>query len=425
MKGKQVLIIATEYPPASVSSGVQRILKFSQYLPSLGWGVSVLTMHPMAYGDQTVSGQLTEIPGSTFVSRALAFNTCLHFSFKGRYLRFMALPDRWSSWVVFGFFTGLKRIHQQRPDVLFSSYPHASAHLLALLLHRVTGIPWVADFRDPMLYRNNHLDKLQTRVFKWLERNAMKYCQHAIFTTPGAIEGYAKQRYSEYSHDKWHLIANAYDEGNFSAAESKLKVLQASNSDFKDKVKPLTLVHAGLLYRAERDPTCFFKAVALLLQRGDIISSELLVVLRAPGSEDYYQDLIDQYDLSSVLSIEPRVSYQQSLLEMFTVDGLLLFQGSLCNHQIPAKVYEYFRAKKPIFSLTDPVGDTAALLSSAGIESMAPLDNEDLIAEQLLVFLQQLKTGKVAVASDEFITSQSREARTRQLAEVLDLCLED
>jgi glycosyltransferase involved in cell wall biosynthesis len=307
--------------------------------------------------------------------------------------------------------------------VLFSSYPHASAHLLALLLHRATGIPWVADFRDPMLYRNNHLDGMQTKVFSWIEKQTMRYCHKAIFTTPGAIDSYARLRYADYPADKWHLIANAFDEGNFTAAEESFKQLEVVKHDSSEADKPLTLVHAGLLYRAERDPTCFFKAVALLMKQGVIVTGKIKIIFRASGSEEYYHGLIKEHELEQIVFIEPRISYQKTLLEMFTVDGLLLFQGALCNHQIPAKVYEYFRAKKPIFALTDSLGDTANLLHNAGIDTIAPLDDEHAIAKQLSLFIRMLITEKAPIASEDFVTAQSRQARTSQLADALNLCV--
>jgi len=421
MNSKQVLLIATEYPPASSSSGVQRILKFSQHLPSQGWKVSVLTMHPMAYEEYSEVGQVENIPASVPVIRALAFNSSVHFSIKGRYLRFMALPDRWSSWVLFGFIAGIKRIRTQRPDVIFSSYPHASAHLLAFLLHKATSIPWVADFRDPMLYHNIDLDRWQTKVFQWLERKTIQSCQHAIFTTPGAITGYAKQKFSEYPEKKWHLISNAYDEDDFKLAEADYKASRIKSVGL-DIIKPLVFVHAGLLYRVERDPTSFFKAISLLIKKGTVKSGEIKIILRAPGSEDYFQALIDKYELNLILYIEPKIPYQEVLIEMFAVDGLLLFQGALCNHQIPAKVYEYFRTKKPIFALTDSNGDTASLLASANIDSIAPLDDELLIAKQFALYIEQVRSGSAAIADDEFVDAQSRKARAIELADVLNLC---
>ncbi len=110
----------------------------------------------------------------------------------------------------------------------------------------------------------------------------------------------------------------------------------------------------------------------------------------------------------------------QALAEMLSVDALLLFQGSLCNHQIPAKIYEYFRAKKPIFALTDETGDSAALLREANVLTIAPLDNEEKIATEFLAFIKQLKQGNVSLPNDEFIAKQSRKSRTTQLATLLD-----
>jgi hypothetical protein len=45
---KRVLMIAFHYPPMHGSSGIQRTLKFSQYLPRSGWEPIILSAHPRA-----------------------------------------------------------------------------------------------------------------------------------------------------------------------------------------------------------------------------------------------------------------------------------------------------------------------------------------------------------------------------------------
>lgn len=409
-----LLIIAKDYPPSSESSGVQRILKFSQYLPASGWAVKVLTMRPFAYGKAVSLDQVKDIPESVEIGRACALNTALHLSIHGRYFSFMALPDRWASWVPFGVIKGLTMIFKQRPTALFSTYPCASAHLIGLILHRLTGIPWIADFRDPMLYKNDNVQSLQKLFYKWIESRTIKHCNHAIFTTPSAIERYAKLNYPQYPDDKWVLIANGYDEQNFLESASLPPFVN------NNQQKPLTLVHAGYLYQAERDPSFFFKAVARLIEQKAIAVDEVRIVLRASGHETLYGNLIKSHGLQDVIFLEPAIPYKQALSEMLNADGLLLFQGDLCNHQIPAKVYEYFRAKKPIFALADEQGDTAQLLRDAGINSIAPLNDEEKICLQFLAFIQQLKINTAPIASDDFVSRQSRQSRSQELVKLLN-----
>ncbi|MHB8847456.1 MAG: glycosyltransferase, partial [Burkholderiales bacterium] len=91
------------------------------------------------------------------------------------------------------------------------------------------------------------------------------------------------------------------------------------------------------------------------------------------------------------------------LTEMLTTDGLLILQASNCNHQIPAKLYEYMRAGRPILALTDPVGDTAKLLQEAGIHTIAPLDDVEAIQEKLLDFLTAVQQGRGNSASLDYV----------------------
>ncbi len=113
------------------------------------------------------------------------------------------------------------------------------------------------------------------------------------------------------------------------------------------------------------------------LKQIDIISiGRVKVELRATGHDDLHGRLIAEHGLQVVVILESGIAYEAALAEMLTVDGLLVFQVSNCNNQIPAKIYEYLRVKRPVLALTDPVGDTVNVLREAGVSAIAPLDNQ-------------------------------------------------
>ncbi|CAN7659999.1 glycosyltransferase [Pseudoduganella sp. LjRoot289] len=416
MVNKRVLMIAYHYPPMRGSSGIQRTLKFSQYLPQCGWAPVVLSAHPRAYSNPGPD-QMGDIPASVPVTRAFALDTARHLSFKGRYAGFMALPDRWVSWCLGAIPAGLRLIRRHRPAVIWSTYPIASAHLVGLALKRLTGLPWVADLRDPMTDVSYPEDPLTRKVYQWIERQTVKHCTVAVCTTPGAIVTY-HTRFPEIPRERFRLIENAYDEENFTEAEREL-AQQPPAPPAADA--PLTLVHSGVIYPSERDPVPLFQALAALQQQGAISGGTLRIVLRATGHDDYLAGLIREHGIGSIVQLAPHVPYRTALTEMLSADGLLILQATNCNHQVPAKLYEYLRARRPILALTDAEGDTAATLRGAGIDTIAPLDGRDAIIAALPRFLEQVRGGNAPLASAATIAAHSRRARSEQLAQLLDL----
>lgn len=413
MVNKRVLMIAYHYPPMRGSSGIQRTLKFSQYLPQCGWCPVVLSAHPRAYvnpGDD----QMGDIPANVPVHRAFALDTARHLAFRGRYAGFLALPDRWVSWCLGAIPAGLHLIRRHRPAVIWSTYPIASAHLVGLALCRLTGLPWVADLRDPMTDVSYPENPLTRKVYLWIERQTIKHCTVAVCTTPGAIATY-HTRFPAIPQERFRLIENAYDEENFTEAEHELRSRPPAPACGR-----LTLVHSGVIYPSERDPVPLFKALAALLAEGAISSTTLRVLLRATGHDGYLAGLIREHGIESVVELAPHVPYRAALIEMLGADALLVLQATNCNHQVPAKLYEYLRARRPILALTDPAGDTAATLRQAGIDSMAPLNDHDAIRAMLPRFLQQVRAGTAPLAAAGAIASHSRRARTEQLARLLD-----
>jgi len=411
-------MVAFHYPPARVSSGVQRTLKFSRYLLDHGWQAHVLSADVRAYENQCV-GQVDEIPAAVKVKRAFALDTAKHLSIKGKYMLTMALPDRWVSWCFSGVCSGLLIIKKSKPKVIWSTYPIASAHLIAYLLHRLSGIPWIADFRDPMWDEVHPAPGLKRKLYQAIEKKVVKYCHYAVLTTPSAVALY-RRRYPGLPVSKWILIANGYDEENFIKAANSIEYKQGKQA--KDSSK-LFLVHSGLLYPSERDPSAFFKAVAALKVQGVLSHNNCQIILRATGHDDFYLSIINAEGIEDIVCLAPSIPYQEALVEMLLADGLLLFQAANCNHQIPAKAYEYLRAKRPVFAMTDIKGDTADLLNHSNLSNIVDLTNKHEITVQLSVFLCQIRAGNSDISSDEFISTHSRECRSSQLVDLLALAI--
>ena len=343
-----VLLIAFEYPPAK-SAGVERTLAFSKYLTDFGWQPIVLTVKEGIYDKIDHS---RKIPDHVypFVFRSRAVNVARDLSFRGKYPDFLNIPDRWSSWILGGVFLGNDLIKKHKPDLIWSTYPVASAHLLALLLSKLHKIPWVCDYRDPMPFHyGGH--KLSSMGFnRWLEKSILKNCDRSLFVTPEMLDLYTSH-YPEYSY-KFNVIQNGYDEENFNGI-----------GDYKKNDSIFRLIHSGFLYENGRDPSPLLVALGRLKQSGKITKNNFNLIFRGDDKSSFYKDSIDNYGLTDVVNFLPSIDHRQSLIEMFSCDALLVIQGGLYKNQIPGKIYDYLRVGKPILALTPEKSSLGKFLS--------------------------------------------------------------
>lgn len=408
---RSALLIAFHYPPVGYSSGYQRVLKLAEYLPAHGWHPVVLAPHPRAYPvvDASPTAPAAE---SVEVYRTWAFDTGRHLALNGQYVGWLALPDRWVSWWLPSVYRGLRLIQRLHPAVIWSTYPIATAHLIALSLQRISGLPWVADLRDPMAMDGDPHDPRQRRVFRWIERQLMRRSAASTFTAPGTLSAY-RARYPRVPAERFHLIPNGYDERDFADLQGAEWMPPATD-------RPLTLLHSGLLSLEYRDPTPLFEALARLRREGRVGPAQLRVVLRASGCEDALLPIVRRAGVEDMVSFRPWVSYREALDEMRRSDGLLLLQGRSCERQIPAKAYEYLRIGRPIVVLADSGSDTVDLMRKAGVESISPIDDRDAIAHALARFYRQVRVGTCTLPKPEVVRTFSREAMSAAFARLFD-----
>ena len=410
---KRILMIAYHFPPLAGSSGIQRTLRFVQHLPSLGWQPLVLSTHPRAY-ETTSDDLLADVPAGTVVRRAFALDTARHLQFAGRYLGWMARPDRWISWKFDAIREGLKLIDEFRPDVIWSTYPIATAHVIASALHRKTGIPWVADFRDPMAQEGYPADPRIWQSYLAIEADAAAQARCCVFTTPGAARMY-QQRYPAAA-SRMVVLENGYDEESFSSAALQPHGASASAAG----TRPLLMLHSGIVYPSERDPTQLFVALGRLKKEGRLSPADLRIRFRASVHDELLQHLAQTHGAQDFIELCPAIPYREALAEMMAVDVLLVMQASNCNAQIPAKIYEYLRAGKPILGLTDPEGDTAGVLRQAGLNDVARLDSADEIARVLPGLVRDWLEGKAVLPQGLAVQQASRRGRSQALVALLE-----
>lgn len=397
----KVFMVALDFPPCQ-SAGVQRTIKFIEYLPRCGWAPAVLTGQPHMYD------QLADIciKPSVPVYRAFGLNTLKHLSFKGKHFAAMLKPDRFFSWYWHGVMVGKNAIDKERPDVLWSTFPCSTAMKIALRLKQVTGLPWVADFRDPFAGINPYFNAENNAGLK-IDEAIVRNADRLVFSTQRTAELY-RVAYPFIAVDKIHVITNGYNEEEFAAAEKRL------NDDKSSETKPYTLLHSGALYPNGRDPKELFAAASQLIKANELSSSNFKVVFRGLSLTEELRVLIEKFELADIIEFKPPISYEQSIDEMLTADALLLLQGEKFNNQIPGKAYEYLRSGKPILALTHKAGATAELIGNYDSVYIADMQSADEIKQELLLLVNNIKS----IHRD--IECYSRTSTAKSLARLLD-----
>lgn len=416
---ERILMVAYHFPPCGEVSGTLRTLAMARSLREQGWDPFVLAPRLASYPvlDHTLADP------EEFASRlhrAFAFDAKRHLGVAGHYPEWLAQPDRWGSWCLDGVRLGLKLIRRYRPKALWSTYPIATTHRIAVQLKCHSQLPWIADFRDPMLLNLSDLGRRTRASRVRLDRRCAELADACVFTTRSALVDY-RQRYADVAHGLFEVIPNGFDEDIARAQMSALR-----DSCGRRGGRPFTLVHSGALYDQGRSPEPLFRALNVLKRRGEISPDSLQVVFRGIGTEEVracYATMSARYHVDDLVELMPSLDREAALHEQFEADGLLLLQESQFNLQIPAKFYEYLRIGKPILALTDPVGETARLFADERIGFVADIGDPEQTARRLLEFLRAGKAGRFSPLEGAELSGYARSEGGRQLVKLLERTL--
>lgn len=405
-----LLLIPFHFPPVQGSTGAFRSLSFCRWLPENDWRVTVLTVSERAYPDVSESNYELIDP-QTSVHRAFALDAKRHLSIGGRYLRLTALPDRWASWVIGGVLSGLKIIRRDAPDAIYTTYPVPSSHLIGLILHKFTGTPWIAEFRDPMVEDNYPANKIEREIRSRIERGVVAHASRIVTVTPSAKNLYEAR--AENRPEFVVQIENGYDDTLLGRETGRFH-----NTERADGAT-LEILHSGILYDDVRNPTNLLLALQELNSEGFFGANPARFVFRGAGSEQQYSKTARDLGIESIVEFRKSVSYADAHKEMHQADALLLMQGNQCNRQIPAKFYEYCALRKPILAIADPCGDTGSLFMHSGLGKSVPLEDPKSIKLQIKSFVRECRENRGIIVSDRVLASMSRRARAKELANLL------
>jgi glycosyltransferase involved in cell wall biosynthesis len=245
--------------------------------------------------------------------------------------------------------------------------------------------------------------------FKAIEQQAVEQAHCSMFTTPGAARVY-RERYPSAAQ-RIVVLENGYDEESFAAVHTP-STWEALNPG------SITLLHSGIVYPQERDPTQLFIALGRMKDRGQLRSGALKLRFRAAVHDQLVSRLAAEHGVQDMVEVCPPVPYRMALQEMLRADALLVMQASNCNEQIPAKIYEYLRTGRPIVCLSDPRGDTVGVMRDAGLDMVAALDSADQIGR----LLTRLLAGDAAhqLPRAAAVAAASRQRRTASLVSCLE-----
>lgn len=415
----KVLIITYYWPPAG-GSGVQRWLKFVKYLQNFDVEPIVYTVDNANYPkeDKTL---LQEVPthikilkqpiweptNLLFWKKKEAQKSDVSNAVNNGFLSFIRgnffIPDPKIFWVN----SSVKFLHQylkeNKVDVVISTGPPHSMHLIAQKLKQKTNIKWIADFRDPWsnLYYNEEFKQLSFAKKKneKLENSVFKNAD-CILTVSNSLKKEFDQKATRVE-----VITNGFDD------EVVTNTLITLDEKF-------SISYIGLLPK-QSNPKLLFKVLSTLCAEDTDFKANLKLNFIGDISEDVKKEIIN-YNLLENTNFIGYVSHKEAIAYQRKAQVLLLLIPNVAKSGgiLTGKLFEYLTAKRPILAMGPETGDLSEILKNTSSGVVVDFDNEAKLTSEIRNLYQQYKTGDLQVNSkniDEF----HRKELTKSLSEII------
>jgi len=288
-------------------------------------------------------------------------------------------------------------------DVIISTGPPHSMHLIAKDVSKANNIKWLADFRDPWtsLYYNNEFRQLSIlkRKHKKLETEVLKSAD-CILT----VSNHLKKEFEQAS-DNVKVITNGFDE----------EVLEKTDVDLDTD---FSISYIGLLPK-QSNPKLLFQVLSELKNEIPNIKDDLKLNFIGDISNDVREEIKDK-DLTDNSNFIGYVSHKKAIEYQKKSQVLLLLIPNVNDNKgiVTGKVFEYLTAKRPILAIGSEDGDLATILNNTKAGVVIDFNNKEKLKTEILSLYLQFKDGNLVVTSEN-INQFHRKNLTRQLAELL------
>lgn len=427
MSMKRVLIITYYWPPSG-GSGVQRWVKFSKYLPSQGWQPVIYTpenpdmpsIDQSLYSDipeeaEIIKRPITEIYSiyrrisgnkgggevNPINSQKKTLKQKLMLAIRGN----LFIPDPRISWLKPSVRFLKKYLREHPVDVIVSTGPPHSMHLIAREVSKATGIPWVADFRDPwtrmFYFKHLALSDWARKKHEKLEKMVLDNASAVVAVSP-----LVQEEFKTMTGNRIELVTNGYDP-----------------EDFGQVVEPdghFNIVHTGL-FASDGNPETLWKVLSDLCREDARFADQLRI--RLVGKNDTM--ILDSIHAAGLERNLVDLGYRDHTVAVREQMGstmliLPLRKEPEYRATLPGKLFEYLGSQRPVLGIGQTDGAMARILADTGAGETFEWDDEAGIRTYVLKRWEKFLAGDDDSVPDNNIEQYSRKATARKMAALLE-----
>ena len=433
---KRVLIISYYWPPTG-GSGVQRWVKFAKYLPEEDWQPVIYT--PENPEQLAVDASLeAEVPSEAEVIRTritepyALYKKVLRRSGHSKEAvevnpvnaQNKSFLQKAAMWVRGNFFRPdprclwirpsvryLKKYLEEHPvDLIVTTGPPQSMHMIGLRLAKETGLPWVADFRDPwtkiFYFKHLSMTPATERWHKKMEKAVLDEASAVVAVSP-----LVQQEFQAMTDTPVELITNGFDECDF-PSEKDTEAYGGPDKDF-------TITHTGL-FAADGNPTVLWDVLREKYQADGDFRKRLRIKLIGKNDEQILKALKDRglQEALTDMGYQPHsVAVEQQRKASILI--LPLRKEPEYKAVLPGKLFEYMASERPVLGIGQPDGAMAMILGEAKTGTVLDWDDKKGISEYIEKCWKMHLEGRLTTEGAD-ISRFTRRSTTRQMAGLFD-----